>query len=342
MPMNCRIATTVRAAALALSASVFAPAVAAEPRPLPSWNEGPARSAIVDFVARVTRQGGPDFVAPPERIAAFDNDGTLWCEQPMYVQAVFAFDRARGMAEQVPALKGKPAFRAILSNDREAMARFGEREIAELVAATHTGISPDAFRGLAREWLARAEHPRFRRRYAECLYLPQLELLAYLRAHGFRIFIVTGGGIDFVRAFTEGAYDVPIEHVVGSSTKTRFEARDDRGDLIKLPDLGSIDDGPGKPVNINLHIGRRPILAFGNSDGDLEMLEYTAAGPGPRLMLLVHHDDAAREYAYDRTSPVGRLDKALAAAARQRWSVVSMKDDWKAIFPPAEPGGGAR
>lgn len=307
---------------------------APEVDPLPSWNGGPTKKAILDFVARVTEEGGPEFVPPAERIATFDNDGTLWCEQPMYVQAVFALDRARTMAKEDPSLKDKPAFQSILSDDRGAMARFGEHEIAELLGVTHAGMSPQEFRGIARDWLARAEHPRFRRLYADCLYAPQLELLAYLRSQGFKVFIVTGGGIDFVRGFAEWAYGVPPECVVGSSTKTQFSARDDRGGLIKLPELNSVDDGKGKPINIDLHIGCRPILAFGNSDGDLEMLQYTAGGDGARLMLLLHHDDADREYAYDRSSPVGRLDKALDAAQRRAWTVVSMKQDWKAVFPP--------
>lgn len=307
------------------------------PDPLPSWNEGASKRALLDFVGRVTAEGGPDFVPPPERIATFDNDGTLWCEQPVYVQAVFALDRARVIAARDPSLKEKPAFRAILSDDRDAMAKFGEDEIGELVAATHAGMTPEAFVGIARDWLATAEHPRFRRLYKECLYRPQLELLAYLRSQGFKTFIVTGGGNDFVRAFAEGAYGVPPEQVVGSSTRTRFESRDDRGQLVKEPELNSVDNMQGKPININLQIGRRPILAFGNSDGDLQMLEYTAGGAGPRLMLLVHHDDAEREYAYDRTARVGRLDKALDAAGRRGWTVVSMKNDWRSIFPPAKP-----
>ncbi len=324
--------------AVFLTATVFRSGVAsADDDPLPSWNDGPARRAIVDFVARVTAEGGPDFVPPRERVATFDNDGTLWCEQPVYVQAVFALDRARAMLGRDPTLKERPAFRAILATDREAMARFGEGELADLVGATHSGMSPQEFRGIAREWLASAEHPRFRRPYRECLYQPQLELLTYLRAHGFLTFIVTGGGSDFVRAFAEDAYGIPPERVVGSSTKTRFEARDDKGGLIKLPEVGSIDDGPGKAMNIDLHIGRRPILAFGNSDGDLQMLQYTAAGRGPRLMLLVHHDDAVREYAYDRSSPVGRLDKALDASTRRGWTLVSMKNEWKTIFPLETP-----
>lgn len=312
-------------------------ALGAQDDPLPSWNEGATKTAILDFVKRVTTEGGPDFVVIPERIATFDNDGTLWCEQPVYVQAAFALDRAKVIASKDPALKANPTFDAILTNNRDAMAKFTEHEIGELVAVTHSGMSPEAFQVIVNDWLATAEHPRFHRLYKDCTYLPQIELLTYLRSKDFKTFIVTGGGIDFVRGFAQQIYEVPPEKVVGSSTKTKFEAKDDKGNLVKLPELNSIDDGPGKPININLHIGRRPILAFGNSDGDLQMLEYTAAGKGARLMLLVHHDDAAREYAYDRTSKVGRLDKALDAADRSKWTVVSMKNDWRTIFAPMKP-----
>ena len=308
---------------------------AAEPPadPLPSWNKGSAKKTIITFVTRVTADGGPDFVPKSARIATFDNDGTLWCEQPIYVQASFAFHRAGVMAAQNPALKEKPGFQAVLSKDPAAMSRLGHDEVLSLLAVTHAGITPDAFEEIARTWLMTAEHPKFHRLYKQCLYQPQLELLAYLRASGFKLFIVTGGGVEFVRAFAEEAYGIPPERVIGSSVKTRFEVREGKPELIKLPQIGNIDDHEGKPININLHIGRRPILAFGNSDGDLEMLEYTAAGGGPRLALLVHHDDATREYAYDRNSRVGLLDKALDAAQRQGWTVVSMKDDWQTIFP---------
>jgi phosphoglycolate phosphatase-like HAD superfamily hydrolase len=301
--------------------------------PLPSWNDGPARRAIVDFVGRVTEEGNTDFVPEGDRIAVFDNDGTLWCERPVYVQAMFALDRVRIVANEKPSLRDSPTFRAILEGDRAAMTRFGEHEVAELVAATHAGMTPEAFLGITRNWLETARHPRFRRLYTQCVYQPQLELLAYLRAHGFKTFIVTGGGIEFVRAFAEPIYGIPPERVIGSSTKTHFEVDDDTARLVKQPDLNSLDDGDGKPININLHIGRRPILAFGNSDGDLAMLQYTAAGPGPNLMLLVHHDDSEREYAYDRESPVGRLNRAWDEARRRGWTIVSMKRDWKTVFP---------
>jgi phosphoglycolate phosphatase-like HAD superfamily hydrolase len=307
------------------------------PSHLPSWNDGPAKKAILAFVTRVTTVGSPEFVPAIERIATFDNDGTLWCEQPIYVQAAFAFDRAKTMAIQNPSLKDKPGFQAILSNDRAAMARFGTAEIASLIAVTHAGMTPEAFEDIAKTWLTTAEHPKFQRLRKECVYQPQLELLAYLRANGFKLFIVTGGGTDFVRAFSEETYDIPRERVIGSSGKARFESGEGKAEVIKLPEIGDIDDGEGKPININLHIGRRPILAFGNSDGDLQMLEYTAGGKGARLSLLVHHDDAVREYAYDRDSRVGHLDKALDAANRQAWTIVSMKGDWRTIFPPVAP-----
>jgi phosphoglycolate phosphatase-like HAD superfamily hydrolase len=305
--------------------------------PLPSWNEGAAKKAIVAFVTRVTTEGSPDFVPAKERIATFDNDGTLWCEQPIYVQTAFAFDRARTMALQNPSLKEKPGFAAILSNDRVAMAQFGQVELATLIAVTHAGITPEAFHDIAKTWLATAEHPALHRLYKECRYQPQLELLAYLRANAFKLFIVTGGGTDFVRAFAEEAYDVPRERVIGSLIRTRFEIRDGKAEVIKLPEIGDINDREAKPINIDLHIGRRPILAFGNSDGDLQMLEYTTSGQGARLSLLVHHDDAAREYAYDRDSRVGHLDKALDAAKQKGWTIVSMKNDWRTIFPAVAP-----
>jgi phosphoglycolate phosphatase-like HAD superfamily hydrolase len=307
----------------------------AQPSPadlLPSWNDGAPKRAIIDFVTRVTTQGGPDFVAPAERIATIDNDGTLWCEQPAYFQAFFAFGRISELAAKNPELKDKQPFRAILKNDRAAMASFTEHDLAALVAATHSGMTTVEFDCLVRAWLDSARHPRYKKLLKECTYLPQIELLAYLRANGFKTFIVSGGGIDFIRGFAEETYGIPPERVVGSSMKTRFELRDGKAALIKLPELNSLDDGVGKPININLHIGRRPILAFGNSDGDLEMLQYTADGAGARLMLLLHHDDDQREFAYDRNSKVGRLDKAWDEATKRGWQVVSMKRDFKKVF----------
>jgi hypothetical protein len=327
-----RIAVVAFALGLVVTTSVHAQPVPAPADPLPSWNDGASKRAIVDFVTRVSKEGGLDFVPIADRIATIDNDGTLWCEQPMYAQASFAFDRVKQLAATNPDMKVKEPYRAILEGDRAAMATFGEKELAALIAATHTGMTTDEFGGMARAWLDSARHPRFHHLFKECIYQPQLELLVYLRANRFKTFIVSGGGIEFVRGYAEGTYGVPPEQVIGSSAKTRFELRDGNAVLIKLPELNSIDDKEGKPININLHIGRRPILAFGNSDGDLEMLQYTASGPGPRLMLLLHHDDSTREYAYDRMSKVGRLDRAWDEAVKRGWLVVSMKQDFKAVF----------
>jgi phosphoglycolate phosphatase-like HAD superfamily hydrolase len=318
--------------AFGLAAATNAAAQSTQADPLPAWNEGMPKRAIIEFVTRVTTQGGADFVAPSGRIATIDNDGTLWCEQPVYFQAMFVFDRVRQLADTKPELKEKQPYRAILENDRAAMAGFTKLDLAALLATTHSGMTSEEFDRIARNWLDTARHPRFHRLFKECVYQPQLELLAYLKANGFKTFIVSGGGVDFIRGYAEETYGIPPERVVGSSAKTRFELRDGKAELLKLPELNSLDDGAGKPVNIDLHIGRRPILAFGNSDGDLEMLQFTADGPGPRLMLLLHHDDAQREYAYDRESKVGRLDKAWDEAAKRGWTVVSMKDDFKTIF----------
>jgi hypothetical protein len=299
---------------------------------LASWKEGATKRAILEFVDRVTTEGGADFVPVVDRIATFDNDGTLWCEQPMYVQGFFAFDRVRLLAQGHPEWIEKDPFRAILTNDRAAMGHFGEKEIVEVLAVTHSGMTPEEFTGLARDWLDKTQHPRFHRLFKDCVYSPMIELLEYLRAHQFKTYIVTGGGVEFLRGFAGKTYGIPPEQVIGSSAKTRFELVGDRASLIKLPEIGGIDDSTGKPINIELHIGRRPILAFGNSDGDLEMLQYTASGSGRRLMLLLHHDDAEREYAYDRNSRVGRLDKALAEAVRRGWLVVNMKQDFSKVF----------
>ena len=307
------------------------PVRAAEP--LASWRDGEARARIVAFVKGVTDPQGPDFVPEAERIAVFDNDGTLWVERPLYVQLVFLLDRARELAAKNPDLLAMPSFKAVAENDRAAMAQFDEQDVGELMAATHTGTTPEEFSQTVKAWLASAKHPRFDRPFTECVYQPMLELLDYLRASGFKTFIVSGGGVEFLRVFSEEVYGVPPEQVVGSSAKTRFELRQGRAVLVKLPELNSIDDKTGKPTNIHLHIGRRPILAVGNSDGDLQMLQYTAAGPGPRLMLLLHHDDADREYAYDRQSRVGRLDTALDEAYWQGWLVVSVKHDFRRVFP---------
>jgi hypothetical protein len=307
---------------------------------LPSWNSGAVRTSITDFVARVTDKRGPDYVPPPERLATFDNDGTLWAEQPVYFQVQFALDRIGALAPQHPEWRERQPFKAAIEGDRAALMAAGERGLSEIIAATHAGMTTDAFNKTVAEWLATARHPRFDRLYTEMVYLPMLELLAYLRNNGFKTFIVSGGGVEFMRVFADQVYGVPAEQVVGSSGIVRFEiGADGKPVLIKEPGVEFIDDGPGKPVGINRFIGRRPIFAFGNSDGDQQMLEYTAAGGGDRFMGLVHHTDAEREWAYDRHSPVGRLDKALDEAGRRGWTVVDMKRDWGTIFPPATAAG---
>jgi len=300
--------------------------------PLPSWNGGSNKQAILDFVAAVTEEDGDQFVPEHDRIATFDNDGTLWVEQPIYAQAVFAVDEIKRMAADHPEWQSEQPFAAILSDDREAMAKFTEHDIAAIVAQTHAGMTTTQFDESARAWLATARHPRFNQLYTECVYRPQLELLEYLRANGFQTFIVSGGGIDFLRNFGEETYGIPPAQVVGSSGQVTFSLVDGVPTLTKEAKIGSIDDKDGKPVNIHLHIGQKPILAFGNSDGDQAMLEYTDSGEGPRMMLLVHHDDAEREYAYDRDSSIGKLDTAWDEAMEKGWNVVSMKEDWGRVF----------
>jgi phosphoserine phosphatase len=290
----------------------------------------------LDFVHRATASGGTDFVPVAERIAVFDNDGTLWSEQPMYVQLAFVFARVKELAPQHPEWKATQPFQGVLEGDTKAVAATGEKGLMELLGATHAGMATDEFEKLVSAWLAKARHPKFNRPYTECIYQPMVELLGYLRANNFKTYIVSGGGVEFMRPWTEKAYGIPPEQVIGSTLKNKFELRDGQPILVRLPEIDSIDDGAGKPVNINKIIGRRPIAAFGNSDGDLQMLQWSAAGPGARLMLLVHHDDPDREYAYDRASHFGKLDKAWDEAIAKHWTVVSMKDDWKTIFPPSE------
>ena len=307
-------------------------AALAQADPLPSWNEGATKKSITDFVARVTTQGGPDFVPVDQRIATFDNDGTLWIEQPMYVQLAFILDRVKALAPLNPTWATTQPFKGVLDGDMRAVAASGEKGLMELMAATHSGMTSEEFAKIASDWLASARDQRFKRPYTELVYQPMLELLAYLRANGFKTFIVSGGGIEFMRPWTEKVYGIPPEQVVGSSIKTRFEMRDGRPVLFRLPEINFIDDKTGKPIGINEHIGRRPIAAFGNSDGDLEMLQWTTLGGGARFGLIVHHTDAEREYAYDRQSHFGKLDKALDAAAANKWTVVDMKKDWKRVF----------
>jgi hypothetical protein len=300
--------------------------------PLPSWNDGAAKANIVAFVTGVADPTSTAFVPAPDRVAVFDNDGTLWAEQPMYFQLAFAIDRVKAMGVQHPEWQREQPFAAILSGDREALGALTEHDIVEIVAATHSGMTVDEFQSAVADWLATARHPRFDRPYTNLAYQPMLELLEYLRANGFKTFIVSGGGIDFMRAFTEQVYGIPPEQVIGSMGKLTVEARDGGPVLVKQPGIDFIDDKEGKPIGIARIVGRRPIAAFGNSDGDLAMLQYVAAGPGAQLMVYIHHDDAEREWAYDRDSHIGRLDKGLDEANARGWTVVSMKDDWKVVF----------
>jgi haloacid dehalogenase-like hydrolase len=300
---------------------------------LPSWNDGAAKQSIVDFVGKVTKEGSPDFVPVPERIATFDNDGTLWVEQPMYTQLIFVLDRVKALAPKHPEWKTKEPFASLLKGDVRGALAGGDHAIAEIVMVTHAGMTTTEFEQIVKEWIATAKHPKFKRPFTECVYQPMLELLAYLRANGFKTFIVSGGGIEFMRPWTDKVYGIPPEQVVGSSIKTKYEMHDGKPVLVRLPEINFIDDKTGKPIGINSHIGRRPIAAFGNSDGDRQMLEWTQAGNGARLMMLVHHDDAEREFAYGADSKIGTFsDSLMAEAKKDGWTVISMKDDWKQIF----------
>jgi hypothetical protein len=320
------IALAVIVAALASS-----PAVAAEP--LPSWNDGPTRRAVMAFVEKVTREGGPDFVPVPERIAVFDNDGTLWSEQPAYVQAIFAIDRIKAQVGAHPEWLDKPVFKAALNGDLKTILAGTPRDRLDLLAASHAGMTPEEFERIVVDWIATVKHPRFGHPYTELAYQPMLELLAYLRANGFKTYIVSAGGVEFMRPWAGKVYGIPPEQVIGSAIKVEYLVRDGQPMLIRLPEIEFVDDRADKPVGIQRAIGRRPIAAFGNSDGDYEMLRWTTAGPGLRLGLIVRHTDAAREWAYDRDSVVGRLARALDDAPRYGWVVVDMKDDWRVIYP---------
>src|SRR5476649_871499 len=305
----------------------------AQPDALPSWNDTGPKRAISAFVEQVTKEGSANFVPPAERVAVFDNDGTLWAEQPIYVQFAFILERIKAMAPLHPEWKEKQPFKAVLEGDMKTLAQSGEKGMIELGMVTHAGMTTDAFSKIVTEWLATAQHPKFKRPYAELVYQPMVELLVYLRANGFKTYIVSGGGIEFMRPWAEKVYGVPPEQIVGSSIKTQFVMRDGVPTLFRLPQVDFVDDGPGKPVGINAHIGRRPIFAFGNSDGDLEMLQWTTmTGAGLRFAGIVHHTDAEREFAYDKNSSIGRLDKALITAIERKWTVVDMKNDWKRIF----------
>jgi phosphoserine phosphatase len=321
---------------IALIAILFAyEATAAETDPLPSWNSGPTKETIVGFVDKVTDESGPGFVPPADRIAVFDNDGNLWAEKPAYFQLLFAIDRVKALAPEHPEWAEQEPFKSAIAGDLQGVAKSGEEGLLELVAASHTGMSTAAFSQTVKDWLATARHPETGRKYTEMVYQPMLELLAYLRENGFATYIVSGGGIEMLRTFSEPVYGIPPAQVVGSSIKTKYEVVDGTPQLTRLPEINFINDKSGKPVGINQYIGKRPIFASGNSDGDFEMLEWATAGEGPRFGLILHHTDADREYAYDRDSHVGRLDKALDQASDRGWTVIDMKKDWKEVFPPA-------
>lgn len=326
-----RITTIITA--LMVVALLFVPVAAQADDPLPSWNDTPTKRSIVSFVQAVTDPDSKSFVKPSERIATFDNDGTLWVEQPMYTQLAFALDRVKALAPEHPEWKDKAPFKAALAGDLKALLATGTEGVLQVSITPSAGLTTEEYAKTVVDWLATARHPRFKRPYTECVYQPMLELLGYLRANGFKTFIVSGGGIEFMRPWTEKVYGVPREKVVGSSVKTRFEISNGTSAVVRLNEVNFIDDKAGKPIGINSHIGRRPIAAFGNSDGDLEMLQYTTTGDGKRFGLIVHHTDAEREYAYDRKSLFGRLDKALDQAKQRGWIVVDMKKDWKVIFP---------
>jgi phosphoglycolate phosphatase-like HAD superfamily hydrolase len=316
-----------------LTAAATSAAIADGADALPSWNDTATKQAIVAFVDKVTKEGSPDFVPPDERIATFDNDGTLWAEQPLYTQVFFALDRVKVLAPQHPEWTTEEPFASLLKGDVKGALAGGEPAIGKIIVATHSGMTTDVFDQIVSDWVATAKHPVTKRLYTEMVYQPMLELLAYLRANGFKTFIVSGGGIDFMRPWTETVYGIPPEQVVGSTGKTEFQMQDGVPVLMRLPAIDFIDDKVGKPVGIQQHIGRRPIAAFGNSDGDLQMLQWTTAGKGARFALIVHHTDADREWAYDRKSSIGHLDVALDEAQAKGWTVVDMKNDWKTIFP---------
>ncbi|MEH6651438.1 MAG: HAD family hydrolase [Motiliproteus sp.] len=301
--------------------------------PLPSWNDSKSKQSIIGFVTAVTTEGSADFVAPAKRIATFDNDGTLWAEQPVYFQLLFAIDRVKAMASQHPEWQQQEPFASLLKGDLESALAGGEHAILEIVMATHAGMTTEEFEAVVEDWIETAKHPTSNRPYTEMVYQPMLEVLDYLRANGFKTFIVSGGGIEFMRPWTEEIYGIPPQQVVGSSIKTELKVRDGKPVLVRLPALNFVNDKEGKPVGIHQQIGRRPIAAFGNSDGDLQMLQWTTAGEGSRLAVYIHHTDATREWAYDRDSAIGRLDKGLDEADQRGWTRVDMKRDWKRIYP---------
>lgn len=317
----------------AASPSTKQEVVAMEKDPLPSWNEGGSKKAILDFVNKTTMAGSPGFIPIPDRIACFDNDGTLWSEQPMYFQLAFVMDRIKALAPQHPEWKDTQPFKAVLEDDVKTALSGGEKSMVDLLIATHAGTTTEEFNRIVKDWLATARHPRFNRPYTEMIYQPMLELLNYLRANGYKTYIVSGGGIDFMRPWTESVYGIPPEQVIGSSLKLKYEMRDDGPVIYRLPEINFIDDKAGKPVGIEQHIGRKPVFTAGNSDGDYEMLQWTSTATGfPRFGMIVHHTDEAREWAYDRESHIGRLNRGLDDAGTYHWLVVDMKEDWKRVY----------
>ena len=332
MPELTRRAFNSFAALFAVASLSFATVAQAQDG-LPSWNDGASKSSIVDFVEAVTTRGGPDFVPPADRIAVFDNDGTLWSEQPIYFQLAFALDRIREMAPDHPEWNDTEPFKSVLAGDMKGVIASGHKGLAEILGVTHAGMSTDAFADIVTDWVSTATHPKTGKAYTQMIYQPMLELLDYLRANDFKVYIVSGGGIEFMRPWTESVYGIPPENVVGSSIKTELQYADGTPVILRLPELNFIDDKEGKPIGINMHIGKRPIAAFGNSDGDFEMIDWTTAGDGPRFGLIVHHDDAEREWAYDRDSHIGQLNKGLDVGPERGWTIVSMKNDWNTIYP---------
>ena len=321
---------------LLLLCSVSTMAEAQSDSPLPSWKEGKTKQAIIDFVGRVTDENSPDYVKPADRIATFDNDGTLWSEQPMYFQLFFALDRIKELAPQHPEWKYKQPFKGVLEGDLKAVLAGGKKSLLEIVAVTHSGMTTQEFEEIVSKWIATAKHPQKGKLFKDMVYQPMLELLTFLRANGFKTFIVSGGGIEFMRPWTKATYGIPPEQVVGSSIRTQYKIENGNPVLIRMPEINFIDDEKGKPVGINEHIGRIPIFAAGNSDGDKQMLEWTTIRRKPGFALIVHHTDAEREWAYDRDSHIGKLDKALNEAQERGWTVVDMKNDWSQIYPSSE------
>jgi len=306
--------------------------ISADTDPLPSWNDGASKKSIIDFVTKTTKQGSADFVAVADRIACFDNDGTLWSEQPMYFQLAFAFDRIKAMAPQHPEWKTTQPFKALLEGDLKTALAGGEKSLMQIIMTTHAGMTTSEFEKNVTDWIATATHPLTKRHYNEMIYQPMVELLNYLRANGYKTFIVSGGGVDFMRPWVEQAYGIPPDQVVGSSGKVKYDTLNGKPVLIKLPEINFIDDKEGKPVGIHQYIGKRPIFTVGNSDGDYAMLQWTSTGNGPRFGMIVHHTDEKREWAYDRKSHIGNLEKGLDDATKYNWQIVDMKNDWKKIY----------